>query len=112
MRGIAMRLAHLGLVVHFVGEVCTPPVGARDVLLLGSGSGGTASLVNHAQTAAKAGAKVCLLTVDAGSLLGKWSVDTAGVVVVLPAPTPKLQSGATCGAVPSTQPMGTLFEQT
>eukprot|EP01043_Picozoa_sp_COSAG02_P070334 COSAG02_NODE_12411_length_1550_cov_1.537560_2_plen_176_part_00 len=112
MRGIAMRLAHLGLSAHFVGEVCTPPIGPRDVLLLGSGSGGTASLVNHAQTAAKIGATVCLLTVDADSPLGQMSVETAGVVVVLPAPTPKLQPGASCGAVPSTQPMGTLFEQT
>lgn len=113
MRGIAMRLVHLGLAAHFVGDVVTPPIGSRDVLLLGSGSGGTASLVNHAQTAAKVGARVSLLTVDAGSPLGQLSKDTEGIVVTLPAPTPKLQSGgASCGAIPSMQPMGTLFEQT
>jgi 6-phospho-3-hexuloisomerase len=113
MRGLAMRLSHLGIATHFVGEVTTPPIGPRDLLLLGSGSGGTASLVNHAQTAAKVGARVSLFTVDSGSPLGRLSVETNGVIVTLPAPTPKLEGGgASCGAVPSAQPMGTLFEQT
>ena len=113
MRGLSMRLSHLGLATHFVGEATTPPIGPQDLLLLGSGSGGTASLVNHAQTAAKLGAKVSLLTVDPGSPLGQLSAETGGFIVTLPAPTPKLQGGgASCGAVPSVQPMGTLFEQT
>lgn len=56
MRGFTMRLAHLGISAHFVGEVTTPPIAAGDLLLLGSGSGRTASLINHAETAAQIGA--------------------------------------------------------
>src|SRR3984885_16211060 len=38
----AMRLMHLGLVVHVAGEVTSPAIGRRDLLLVGSGSGTTA----------------------------------------------------------------------
>ena len=51
---MGQRMAHLGLRSHWVGEVTTPPIGAEDVLLLGSGSGRTSCLVSHAETAAKA----------------------------------------------------------
>ena len=51
---VTQRMAHLGLRSHWVGEVTTPPIGAGDVLLLGSGSGRTSCLVSHAETAAKA----------------------------------------------------------
>ena len=37
MRGFAMRMVHLGLDVHFVGETTAPPIAAHgDLLLLGS----------------------------------------------------------------------------
>ena len=104
--------AHLGVAAHWVGEVTTPPIGAGDLLLLGSGSGRTASLINHAHTAATFGATVSLLTIDAGSPLGELADRTSGSVIVLPAPTPKLEDGGIGSGVKSVQPMGTLFEQT
>jgi hypothetical protein len=59
-----------------------------------------------------AGGKVALLTIDAGSPLGELAEQTGGAVVVLPAPTPKLEDGGVSSGVASVQPMGTLFEQT
>jgi hypothetical protein len=35
----AMRLMHLGLVVHVAGEVTSPAIGRCDLLLVASGSG-------------------------------------------------------------------------
>ena len=38
----AMRLMHLGLVVHVAGEATSPAIGRGDLLLVASGSGTTA----------------------------------------------------------------------
>ncbi|MGA2848410.1 MAG: hypothetical protein ABSE46_05400 [Terracidiphilus sp.] len=38
----AMRLMHLGLIVHVAGEATTPAIGPDDLLLVASGSGTTA----------------------------------------------------------------------
>jgi hypothetical protein len=39
MRGLAMRLAHLGLHLHMAGDMSAPPVGPGDLLLVSSGPG-------------------------------------------------------------------------
>jgi 6-phospho-3-hexuloisomerase len=39
MDGFAMRLFHLGLDVHLVGDMTTPPVGRGDLLIVSSGPG-------------------------------------------------------------------------
>ena len=44
MRSFAMRLIHLGLSAHVVGETTTPRITDRDLLLIGSGSGSTPGL--------------------------------------------------------------------
>ena len=41
LRGLAMRLMHLGLCVYVTGETVTPAAGPGDLLLIGSGSGET-----------------------------------------------------------------------
>jgi 6-phospho-3-hexuloisomerase len=102
MRGFAMRLMHLGLRVHIVGIETTPAIGPGDLLLCGSGSGSTPSLLAHAQRARQVGAKVALITATSDSLLGQF----ADLQFVVPAPTPK---AATPYA--SQQPMASLFEQ-
>ena len=51
-----------------------------------------------------------LLTIDEGSPLGQLAGTTGGNVVVLPAPTPKLDGEGAAG-ISSVQPMGSLFEQ-
>ena len=107
MRGFAMRLAQLGLRIYVVGETTTPAVGPGDLLLIGSGSGVTESLVNYAGKAVETGARVAVATADAGSPAARL----ANVVVVIPAPTPKSSRETGGQGDPSHQPMGTLFEQ-
>ena len=48
-KGFANRLMHLGYTVYFVGEPTTPSIQEGDLLILGSGSGNTASLVSNAK---------------------------------------------------------------
>ena len=105
MRAFAMRLMHLGKTVHVVGDVTTPGIAQRDLLVIGSGSGSTDSLRAMAGRARAAGASVMLLTIVPDSPIGR----IADVVVRIPAPSPK--AGAAAGTVDSEQPMGSLFEQ-
>lgn len=103
-RAFAMRLMHLGLSVFVVDEVTTPGVRAGDLLLIASGSGRTATLVQYAEQAAKIGANVALVTIQSDSLIARL----AQIVVCIPAPSPKLESPNTAASV---LPMGSLFEQ-
>ena len=50
MRAFALRLMHLGLRVHVVDDVTTPAIGAGDLLLIGSSSGRTGSLLRYVET--------------------------------------------------------------
>lgn len=104
MRGFAMRLMHMGITAHVVGDVTTPALQPGDLLVIGSGSGSTASLVAVAAQAVKRGGTTALLTIDAESPLAR----TAAAVVRIPAPSPK---SAAKDSVSSRQPMATLFEQ-
>ncbi|MBT2502038.1 6-phospho-3-hexuloisomerase [Curtobacterium sp. ISL-83] len=102
LRMTAMRLMHLGLDVHVVGEVTTPAIGPGDVLLVASGSGQTAGIVQAARTAADVGADVLAVsTTDASPL-----ADLATVTLVVPAATKTDRSGTA-----SAQYAGGLFEQ-
>lgn len=102
LRMIAMRLMHLGLSVHVVGEVTTPAIGARDVLLVASGSGTTSGIVAAATTADSVGARVGLITTARVSPLSAL----ADAVVVVPAAAKLDRSGTA-----SEQYAGSLFEQ-
>lgn len=104
MRGFAMRLMHMGFSVHVPGDLTTPPLQRGDLLLIGSGSGETASLVAMAEKAKALGGRVALITILPDSTIGKMSE----VTVRIPAPTPKATGTAQFASV---QPMGTLFEQ-
>lgn len=105
MRAFAMRLMHLGFKAYVVDEVTTPGITSGDLLVIGSGSGRTASLVQYARRATEIGADVCLISADALSEIA----NLANYLIEVPAPTPKSDrlSDRT-----SLQPMGTLFEQT
>ena len=50
-RGFANRLMHLGFHSYFVGEPTTPSIQKEDLIVIGSGSGNTASLVSMAKKA-------------------------------------------------------------
>lgn len=102
LRMTAMRLMHLGLVVHVVGDVTTPAIRGGDVLLTASGSGTTGGIVRAAEAAVDAGARVAAITTAADSPLA----GLASAVVVVPAADKLDRSGAA-----SAQYSGGLFEQ-
>ncbi len=101
MRAFAMRLMHMGRTVYVVDEVTTPGIAADDLLLIGSGSGRTASLVQYAGRAREQGATVALITIDPTSPVARQ----ADCTVRLRATTPKLADETR-----SILPMGGLFE--
>lgn len=103
-RAFANRLMHLGLSVYFVGEPTTPAIGAGDLLVIGSGSGETGSLVVMARKAKKLGARLATLTIHPEATIGSL----ADAVIVIPGATPK---SALADTVKSVQPMGNAFEQ-
>lgn len=105
-RGFANRLMHLGKAAYFVGETTTPSIGPGDLLVIGSGSGTTASLTAIAKKARAAGAAIATLTIFPTAEIGSM----ADVVVTLPGMTPKKDANAVDSAI-SVQPMGSLFEQ-
>ncbi|MHC2186981.1 6-phospho-3-hexuloisomerase [Rathayibacter agropyri] len=98
----AMRLMHLGLRVHVVGDATTPAITSGDVLLTASGSGTTGGIVRAAQNAVDAGARVAALTTAADSPLA----GLASAVVIVPAADKLDRSGRA-----SAQYSGGLFEQ-
>ena len=89
-----------------VGETTTPSVGEGDVLVVGSGSGTTASLVAAVEKAKGIGVEVVTLTMFPDHRIGAL----ADVVVAVPGVTPKRAPGEAQSAE-SIQPMGSLFEQ-
>ena len=104
VRGFAMRLMHLGFTVYVVGDTTTPSITDEDLLLIGSGSGSTGSLVVSAKKARGIGAKIGLVTIQEDSEIGKL----ADIVLTIPAPSPKLAGDQVSQ---SQQPLGSLFEQ-
>lgn len=104
MKAFAIRLMQMGFEVHVLGEPTTPAIEASDMLLIGSGSGETESLIVIAGKAKKIGAKIALVTMSRESALGK----TADMALVIPAKGSKLDADA---ASDSVQPMCNLFEQ-
>lgn len=105
VRAFANRLMHLGLSVSMVGEISSPRSGKGDLLIIGSGSGETESLIAMSEKAKKNGVKIALVTMDAHSAIGR----SADVTVVLPGVSPKLKNAGI--DITSIQPGGSAFEQ-
>jgi 6-phospho-3-hexuloisomerase len=105
MKSFAMRLMHLAMPAYVVGETTTPGIAKGDLLVIGSGSGRTLSLIVYAQKAQALGAEVALITAaDTSEIKGH-----ADHVVHIMAPTPKNPQASITHSI---QPMGSLFEQT
>lgn len=102
MKAFAMRLMHMGLKVYVVGETVTPAIGPNDLLIVGSGSGGTATIKVMAEKAKKVGARMALLTIYEESALAQL----ADTLLIVPAATNQVASGKS-----SWQPGGSSFEQ-
>jgi 6-phospho-3-hexuloisomerase len=103
MRAFAMRMMHMGLQVYVVGETVTPGIKASDLLIIGSGSGETKSLVSMAEKAQSIGATIAAVTIVPESTIGRM----ANTVIQVPATTKESVNG---GAA-TIQPMGSLYEQ-
>jgi len=102
LRMAAMRLMHLGLTVHVVGDTTTPAIRSGDLIMMASGSGTTSGVVKAAETAAKAGARIVAFTTNQDSPLA----NLADALVVIPA-AQKTDHGSGL----SRQYSGSLFEQ-
>ena len=104
MKCFAKRLMHAELSSYVVGETVSPPAKKGDLLIIGSGSGETESLVIIAKKAKKLGVKLALITTNPKSTLA----GLADIILEIKASTPKsTQSKESL----SFQPMANLFEQ-
>ncbi|CUH95216.1 hypothetical protein P22_1286 [Propionispora sp. 2/2-37] len=104
-RGFANRLMHLGYTSYFVGEPTTPSIQKGDILIIGSGSGETGSLVTMAEKAKKQGAVLATLTIFPNNRIGSM----ADACIKIPGVTSKV--GEASGKAASIQPKGNSFEQ-
>jgi 6-phospho-3-hexuloisomerase len=102
MKCFAMRLMHIGLKAFVVGETTTPGIAEGDLLIIGSSSGETGSVLVFAKTAKEHKARVGLLTVFNDSMIGRL----ADIKLQIKIPTNKMNTG-----LESFQHGATLFEQ-
>ncbi|WP_375088793.1 6-phospho-3-hexuloisomerase [Peribacillus sp. RS7] len=103
-KSFAMRMMHMGIDSYVIGETVTPNFEKEDILIIGSGSGETKSLVSMAEKAKSIGGKIATVTIFSDSTIGQL----ADITIKLPG-SPKDQSE---GDYKTIQPMGSLFEQT
>lgn len=73
MRALCMRLYHLGLDVHMVADMTTPPVGPGDLLLVSAGPGHLSTVEALLGLARQAGAATACFTAEAGSQVTRSS---------------------------------------
>jgi 6-phospho-3-hexuloisomerase len=102
MKGLTMRLFHLGLDAHVVGEMTTPPIGAGDLLICSAGPGDFATIAALMKIARDAGASTAIVTAQSGSNLAK----SADHVLHIPAQTMADDQASKTSRLP----MGSLFE--
>ena len=103
LRGFAMRLFHLGLDAHVVGDMTCPPLGAGDLLLVNAATGDLPSGLAHIASARRAGARVAVITAIPDGAAPR----AADLVLHLPGQTMANDVGGTGG---SALPMGSQYE--
>jgi 6-phospho-3-hexuloisomerase len=102
MRALCMRLMHLGLDAHVVGDMTTPPVGKGDLLIVSAGPGAFSTVLGLLGVAQPAGARTLVVTARPEGEAAR----AADVVIHLPAQTMADDTGAGAGLLP----MGSLYE--
>lgn len=102
MRALCMRLMHLGLDAHMVGDMTTPSVGNGDLLMVSAGPGAFSTVLGLMGVAHEAGARTLVITAQPEGEAAR----RANVTIHLPAQT--MADDRT--AAPSLLPMGSLFE--
>jgi 6-phospho-3-hexuloisomerase len=103
LKALAMRLHHLGLTVHVVGDMTAAPIGQGDLMLFACGPGYVSTSMALAHIAKEAGAAVVVMTANMDGEILQYSDHT----VHIPAQTMLVKENE----VQSLQPMGCLFEQ-
>lgn len=103
MQTFAMRLNHLGLNGYFLGEISLPATGQGDLLVIGSGSGNTQSVVSIVEIARSKGLDVICVTANLKSKIASLSSN----FVHLNCQTKESVVESNL----SIQPMTTIFEQ-
>jgi 6-phospho-3-hexuloisomerase len=112
-KAFAMRLMHLGLHAYVVGETITPALNKGDVMVIFSGSGRTKTVADLAETARDIGGRICLITSNADSRIGKISQCT--VIIehhrdAVADDAAEFEIRQMMGDHKSFAPLGTLFE--
>ncbi len=103
MKSFGMRLSHLGKECFFWGDANVPKLSSNDLLIIGSGSGNTSSIVNIVDIAVRNGIKVICITANKESQVVKHSSN----FILLNSNTKETSKKSNI----SKQPMTTLFEQ-
>ncbi|RVT82082.1 SIS domain-containing protein [Rhodobacteraceae bacterium CCMM004] len=101
LRGLVMRLHHLGLSATMQGDLTAPPLGPGDLLIASAGPGHLATVAALVDVARGAGAATLLLTAVPDAPLGR----RADAVLHIPA-----QTMATDRQAPGALPMGSVYE--
>lgn len=102
MRAFAMRLYHMGLDAHVVGDMTTPPVDEGDLLVVSAGPGTFSTVAALVGVAAGAGAQTACVTAQPGGAVPA----ACDLVLTLPAQTMANDRGTTASVLP----MGSLYE--
>lgn len=110
LKGLCMRLFHLGLSAHCVFDMTTPPIASPDLLIASAGPGGFSTVDAICGVAKSKGARVLLLTAqpESGSC-----VKYASVIADIPAQTmadDEVGEGGGGGESRPLLPMGSLYE--
>jgi len=105
MRGLCMRLMHLGLDAHVVGDMTIPPIGRGDLFLASAGPGHFSTIAALLGVATAAEATTCVVTAQPGGATSRQ----ADIVIHLPAQT-MADDRQTVDTPTSLLPMGSLYE--
>jgi len=102
MKALCMRLMHLGLDAHVVGDMTTPPVGKGDLLIASAGPGFFSTVMALVTVSRDAGARTMIVTAQPDGP----APHLADVAIELPAQTMANDRGGDASLLP----MGSLYE--
>jgi 6-phospho-3-hexuloisomerase len=102
MKALAMRMYHLGLDAHVVGDMTVPPVASGDVLIVSAGPGSFSTVAALVKVAQNAKAQVICVTAEPDGLVPQM----ADAVVQIPAQTMANDRNEATSILP----MGSLYE--
>jgi 6-phospho-3-hexuloisomerase len=102
IKGLAMRLHHLGLDASVVGDMSTPPLGAGDLLIVSAGPGHFSTVAALMGVARGAGAQTLCVTAQPDGECPR----EASHMLTIPAQTMADDQGPSTSVLP----MGSLYE--